>query len=347
MHASSAPDEPGRGTRLGATWEPFGIPDSEYGQATARGGTRVLNLTLPRPGAGKDRDRAAAWLRNAMIGLGALAVSAAVVSFAAQFHMVYEAKHLTAIAALEAGIPDAAALVFASLGIALALHGKRAVRARALNVGAVATSIAMNLLAAAPGWRNLAIWIMPPIAYALASDTAIGVIRAYAIARQRELSEALAEDETTPLAILAGVALWMLRLILAPPSTLSGFRRWVVESCPVAPGRRAIPATDVTALPAAPAPGSAVIPSPEPQEPRRPDPYGPRWPDRQRRQRGESKTRRFLQLVEDRHGPFVAIDPAKVSRICSDLAPEVGLNAGSARSALRPLVLAAQNGHSS
>jgi hypothetical protein len=33
----------------------------------------------------------------------------------------------------------------------------------------------MNAIAAAPGWRNLAIWAMPPIAYALASDTLIGV----------------------------------------------------------------------------------------------------------------------------------------------------------------------------
>ena len=36
-------------------------------------------------------------------------------------------------AALEAAIPDAAALVFACLGVALALHGRRAVRARLLN----------------------------------------------------------------------------------------------------------------------------------------------------------------------------------------------------------------------
>ncbi len=344
MHASSAPDEPGRGTRPGVTWEPFGIPDSEYDQAPARDGTRVLNLTLRRPRS--QGDRSATWLRAAMLALGLLAAAAAAVSFAAQYQMVYTAKGIQWAAAFEAGIPDAAALVFASLGIALALHGKRAIRARVLNVGAVATSITMNLLAAAPGWRNLAIWIMPPIAYALASDTAIGVIRAYAIARQRELSEALAEDETTPLAILAGVALWTLRLVLAPPSTLSGFRRWVVESCPVAPGRRALPVTDVTALPAAPAPGSAVIPSPEPQEPRRPDPYGPVWPNNQRKRRSESKTARFLHLVEERHGELTGIDPAKVSRICSDLAPEVGLNTGSARAALRPLVLAAQNGHS-
>jgi hypothetical protein len=29
----------------------------------------------------------------------------------------------------------------------------------------------MNAIAAGPGWRNLAIWALPPIAYALASDT--------------------------------------------------------------------------------------------------------------------------------------------------------------------------------
>jgi hypothetical protein len=38
--------------------------------------------------------------------------------------MVDGTRHLPAIAALEAAIPDAAALVFASLGIALALHGE-------------------------------------------------------------------------------------------------------------------------------------------------------------------------------------------------------------------------------
>ena len=118
--------------------------------------------------------------------------------------MVFAAKNVAPIAALEAAIPDVAALVFASLGIALALHGRQAIRARVLNVGAVATSIAMNMLAAGHGFRDLAIWVMPPVAYALASDTAIGVIRSHAIARQRELREALAGDETTPLAVLGG-----------------------------------------------------------------------------------------------------------------------------------------------
>src|ERR1700722_1454543 len=95
------------------TWQPFGIPAETWEDVPEHGGVQAVNLTLRRPRAGKERDRAAAWLRNAMIGLSALAAAAAVVSFAAQFRLVYEAKHVTAIAALEAGIPDAAAVVFA------------------------------------------------------------------------------------------------------------------------------------------------------------------------------------------------------------------------------------------
>jgi hypothetical protein len=185
-----------------------------------------------------------------MLALGMLAVAAAVVSFSAQYLMVLDYRGNRAVAALEAAIPDAAALVFASLGIALALHGKRAIRARLLNVGAVATSVFMNFAAAAPGWRGLAIWVMPPLAYALASDTAIGVIRAWTIARAREMREDLADDEATPLAILGGFLLWVLRLALAPVSTAKGFRAWVVQECPVAPGRAA--ALKELAAPAAP-----------------------------------------------------------------------------------------------
>src|SRR6185437_15892231 len=153
------------------------------------------------------QDPAALWLRTAAAGLGVLAAAAAAVSFTAQYRMVVATRHLPAIAALEAAIPDAAALVFASLGIALALHGRRALRARTLNLAAVAASVAMNALAAAPGWRNLAIWALPPVAYALASDTLITVLRTRALTRHH-----LAPDQATPLAALARLALWLLRL---------------------------------------------------------------------------------------------------------------------------------------
>ena len=74
-----------------------------------------------------------------------LAAAAAAVSFTAQYRMADATRHLAVIAALEAAIPDAAALVFACLGVALALHGRRAIRARTLNLAAVTASVFMNV----------------------------------------------------------------------------------------------------------------------------------------------------------------------------------------------------------
>jgi hypothetical protein len=148
----------------------------------------------------------AIWLYAAAIGLCVLAGAAAAVSFTAQYRLVYAARRLAVVAGLEAAIPDAAALVFACLGMALALHGRRAVRARLLNIASAASSVFINVIAATPGWRDLAVWAMPPAGYALASDTLIGVVRTWAIARY-EGPAALA-GEVTVLATIGGMVLW-------------------------------------------------------------------------------------------------------------------------------------------
>jgi len=267
---------------------------------------KVSGAGWPGPG----QDRSGLWLRNAAAGLCILAAAAAAVSFTAQYRMVDATRHLPVVAALEAAIPDAAALVFASLGIALALHGRRALRARALNLASVGASVFMNTIAAAPGWRNLAVWILPPVAYALASDTLIGVVRTRTLSRPGRPGTALAADAATPLAILGGLALWLLRLALAPVSTLAGLRAWVLAECPVAPGRRA------------PAPGPAPAPSP----------------------RKVTKTARFLAMTAERHGSLASIPLDAVAAISADLAPLVGLHPGTARATLRKAVLSARNG---
>ena len=68
----------------------------------------------------------------------------------------------------------------------------------------------------------------------------VGVIRAWAIARAYHHNQILADDEATPMAIIGGLVLWLLRLALAPPSTITGFRGWAVEEGPNAPGRKAL-----------------------------------------------------------------------------------------------------------
>jgi len=280
----------------------------------------------PAAAGAAPRDRSGLWLVTAAAGLAVLAGAAATVSFSAQYQMVHAARGLPAVAALEAAIPDAAALIFASLGIALALHGRRAIRARLLNVASVAVSVVMNVLAAAPGWRDLAIWAMPPVAYALASDTLIGVVRATAIARHENLRAVTAADEATPLSVLSWLLLWLIRLCVAPLSTLSGLRAWILDECPVAPGRRASHAA------------SAVVPSADRA------PAGRASEHRGGGGNAGTKTARFLALAVDQHGPLGGMQLASVSRICSELAPQIGLNVGAARTALRKAVLAAQDG---
>ena len=187
-------------------------------------------------------------------------------------------------------------------------------------------------------------------------DTLIGVVRAHAIAQQHETGEALADDDATPLAVVTGVLLWALRLTLAPASTLTGFRGWVLEECPVAPGRRAI-----TAAPAAASLDERRFPCPECRSVLvLPDGYCATAPGRTAARRTKltpslspaqrrdgTKTSRFLSLVEDREGPLALIDPADVGRISRQLAHEADLDTGAARAALRRSVVASQNGHQS
>jgi hypothetical protein len=59
---------------------------------------------------------------------------------------------------------------------------------------------------------------------------------------------------------------------------------------------------------------------------------------------GTTKTARFLALVAEQRGPIAEIPIPQVSRISAVIAPRVGLHPGTARTALRRAVLAAQDG---
>jgi hypothetical protein len=274
-----------------------------------------------------NKDRAAGWLRGAMLALAVLAGAAAVVSWDAQYVLVRAVKHNPAVAGLEAGIPDIGAVIFAALGIALALHGKRALRARALNLACVGISLAMNALASAPGWPDLAIWIMPSAVYALASDTLIGVIRVWVTARARDTGHALGDDEATPIAVIGATILWLVRLSLAPFSTIAGFRRWVIDECPVAPGRKAASQARITRQR-----HPAIAPPPLPAQP-------PPNPTRRIR---PGKQARLLALASQRHD-LGSVPLNQVSKIATAIAAEVDLAPGTARRVLLAHVRELQN----
>jgi hypothetical protein len=295
------------------------VPDGRW-QPARPSGTAISNGATPHPPTGRP-NTSRAWLRNAIVALAVLAAAAAVVSWDAQYVMVSQVKHTPVIAALEAGIPDVGAVIFAALGIALALHGRRALRPRTLNVACVAISLAMNAMAAGRGWRDMAIWVMPAAVYALASDTLIGVVRAWALARMHATGAALTGEEVTPLAVAGTCLLWLLRLTLAPATTLVGFRRWVVEECPVAPGRTAAPT------------------SPEPL------PHTSPPPPVQSRRRADGKPRKqdlLIALASQRHDLYT-VPLNQVARIAGDIGGEVDLHQGTARRVLRAHVQALQH----
>jgi hypothetical protein len=163
---------------------------------------------------------------------------------------------------------------------------------------------------------------MPAAVYALASDTLIGVVRAWALARMHATGLALADEEVTPLAVAGACLLWLLRLALAPGSTLTGFRRWVVDECPVAPGR--------TAASSFPEPRALALTDPSP---------------RRNRRRTDGKPRKqdlLIALASQRHD-LRNVPLNQVARIAGDIGAEVDLHQGTARRVLRAHVLALQH----
>lgn len=162
---SRVPAPPSEWTQLIIPNGPFTSRPPDPRDAVPR---RPIEAVLPR-------DRSAVWLRRRHRPLRpGRRRSRGELHRPAQYRMVYADRHLAVVVGLEAAIPGADALIFACLGVALALQGRRALRAPALNVASVGASVFMNVIVAAPGWRNLAVWAMPPVACTLASDTLIG-----------------------------------------------------------------------------------------------------------------------------------------------------------------------------
>jgi hypothetical protein len=236
-----------------------------------------------------------------------LAVGLFAVSLDAQYRYVFHAKHQNAASWVEALALDVGMAIFSLLALGLARAGKPARAERVLIMACAAASSVMNFAAANDASpKSVLAYVMPPVFLAVVADRVVSVARRHV----------LGDDERSPWLAAGRVALYALRLILAPPATAAGLRRWLLLKTP-------LPATRALAVPRREATGG------------RRGPTGPR---------AESKTARFLALVGERHGSLADFPPERVSRTCAELAPQVGLDAGAARTALRRAVLAAQNG---
>jgi len=153
---------------------------------------------------------------------------------------------------------------------------------------------------------------MPPVFLAVVVDRVVAVVRRHV----------LGDSERSAWTGFGRVVLYVLRFVLAMPSTAKGLRRQVLILAPL-PGT-STPAlssavTDVAALPAAETPGSAVITmAPAPA-----------------RARGTSKSSLLIEAYEALAGVDARYgDRTKASQVAKELAAKVGMQWGSARSVL-------------
>jgi len=239
-----------------------------------------------------------------LLGIGLFAVS-----LDAQYRYVFHAKHQSAASWVEALALDVGMAIFSLLALGLARAGKPARAERALIIVCAAASGVMNFAAADDASpKSVLAFVMPPVFLAVVADRVVSVVRRHV----------LGEHERSPWLAAAPLVLYAMRLVLAPPSTAAGLRHWLLLTTPLPPaGQRAVPAPQPDAAGRSRGTGGS---------------------------RAGSKTARFLALVAERYGPLDGFPPERVSRTSTELAPEVGLDIGAARTALRQAVLAAQDG---
>ena len=263
----------------------------------------------------------------AAVLLGLLAAGLFVVSLAAQYHYVFSAKHQALPSVIEAVGLDAGMTIFSLLALGLARAGQCARIERALVIACALGSATMNYAAANDSSpRSVAAYVMPPVFLAVVVNRVVAVVRRHV----------LGDSERSAWTGFGRIALYALRFVLAMPSTAKGLRRQVLILTPL-PGASAAAlsptVTDVAALPAAPeTPDRAAIPTADPEPEAQAKVTRPGGADRPR---GASKRAQLIEAYEALRGKDARYgDRSKASQVARELAAKIGMQWGSARTAL-------------
>lgn len=259
------------------------------------------------------------------------------VSLNAQFAYVVGIKHIDVVSWIEAGSLDAGMGIFTLLALGLARAGKAARIERLCVVGCAAGSALMNLAAAnSADPRSVLVFVVPALFLALVVDRVVSVVR------RHYWDE---DGEGSAWSQLGKVVLYMLRLLVALPSTCAGARRYILAKTPLpaAPVRliTARPETEATSVLERRLPPKAHLANPKVTA--LPLPRGSSGANGFTPRPG-TKTDRLIKLAAERHGgSLTAIPVDRTSAIATAIGKEIGLNAGAARTALKKAVKAAHN----
>ena len=181
-------------------------------------------------------------------GLAVLALATFYVSFRAQFTFMYAVKHQNLPALIEALIADVAMVVCSLLALGMACAGQSAKVARLLVVVFAGLSAGMNYLAADVSlFRSVAVYVMPPVVFAVCTDQTVAVIRRHGLGIAEDSAWAVLGRLALAAARFAGIILlYGLRYVLAPAETARGLRRMVLNAAPLPGAGQEHPALEVT-----------------------------------------------------------------------------------------------------
>lgn len=168
--------------------------------------------------------------------LGTLAIALYAVSLSGQYHYILNAKHESWASWIEAGALDVGMVVFALLALGLSMAGQKSATERGWSMMCAIGSAGMNYAAAdVSSIRSVAAYVVPPIFLAIVADRVIAVIRKHVLGLEAEKSgwATIGRWLLAVPVVLARAVLYLLRLVLAPASTVTGARRWVLASTPL------------------------------------------------------------------------------------------------------------------
>jgi hypothetical protein len=198
-------------------------------------GTGQRAVTNVRRLAGAERPAGSRLILAATVLLGLLAAGLFVVSLAAQYRYVFAVKHQSVPSGIEAVGLDVGMAVFSLLALGLAMAGQPARIERGLIVVCAVASAGQNYAAAdVTSPRSVAAYVVPPLFLALVVDRVVAVVRRHVLGGAERSVWAAAGRGLGLAARGSGVVLlYLLRLVLAPPSTSLGLRRWVLVLTPL------------------------------------------------------------------------------------------------------------------
>ena len=256
------------------------------------GGERPITDVRRRDGTG--RAPGSVLIAVAAWQLALIGGGALFVSFSAQYAYIFTVRRQNAASVIEALLLDLLMIVFTLLALGLSRAGKSARAERILILTCAVASAYMNVSAAdVASPRSVAAYAIAPIALAVVVDRVVAVIRRHVLADQEPSAWSTVGRAAAAAARIAGrVLLYCLRFALAAPETARGLRRMVLD------------ATPLPALPDVPAP-EATGPPP--------------------------RTKKAVLLALYRVHPEYG-DRGTASRVAAELAPQAGLQAGTARS---------------